>query len=114
MARLGDYGLSKLVTHSRGSLSMGRGTPYYMAPEMLAGRMDPGGASHAVPQPRVQYDELCDVYSFGMIMYEAQELCEPWSRENLIERQKDCGPLILELALDHEARNQIWQNTLPA
>src|SRR5262245_4595231 len=28
VARVGDYGLSKLVTHSRGSLSMGRGTPY--------------------------------------------------------------------------------------
>ena len=27
VARVGDYGLSKLVTHSRGSLSMGRGTP---------------------------------------------------------------------------------------
>ncbi len=31
VARVGDYGLSKLVTQSRGSLSMGRGTPYYMA-----------------------------------------------------------------------------------
>ena len=54
VARLGDYGLSKLVTHSRGSLSMGRGTPYYMAPEMLHGRGD----------------ERSDVYSMGVMLYE--------------------------------------------
>jgi len=54
VARLGDYGLSKLVTHSRGSLSMGRGTPYYMAPEMLQRRGD----------------ERSDVYSMGVMLYE--------------------------------------------
>jgi len=54
VARLGDYGLSKLVTHSRGSLSMGRGTPYYMAPEMLQRRGD----------------VRSDVYSLGVMLYE--------------------------------------------
>ena len=54
VARLGDYGLSKLVTHSRGSLSMGRGTPYYMAPEMLQRRGD----------------ARSDVYSLGVMLYE--------------------------------------------
>ena len=54
VARLGDYGLSKLVTHSRGSLSMGRGTPYYMAPEMLQRRGD----------------HRSDVYSAGVLLYE--------------------------------------------
>ncbi|MEZ6037536.1 MAG: protein kinase [Planctomycetota bacterium] len=54
VARLGDYGLSKLVTHSRGSLSMGRGTPYYMAPEMLQRRGD----------------HRSDVYSLGVVLYE--------------------------------------------
>ena len=54
VARLGDYGLSKLVTHSRGSLSMGRGTPYYMAPEMLERRGD----------------HRSDVYSLGVMLYE--------------------------------------------
>ncbi len=54
VARLGDYGLSKLVTHSRGSLSMGRGTPYYMAPEMLQRRGD----------------HRSDVYSAGVMLYE--------------------------------------------
>ena len=54
VARLGDYGLSKLVTQSRGSLSMGRGTPYYMAPELLQRRGD----------------HRSDVYSLGVMLYE--------------------------------------------
>ena len=54
VARLGDYGLSKLVTHSCGSLSMGRGTPYYMAPEVLHRRGD----------------HRSDVYSLGVMLYE--------------------------------------------
>jgi serine/threonine protein kinase len=54
IARVGDYGLSKLVTESRNSLSFGRGTPYYMAPEMLQ---------------RVG-DIRSDIYSLGVILFE--------------------------------------------
>ncbi|MCA8975061.1 MAG: serine/threonine protein kinase [Planctomycetes bacterium] len=54
VARVGDYGLSKLVTRSRGSLTMGRGTPYYMAPEML----------------RRRGDHRSDIYSLGVMLYE--------------------------------------------
>ncbi len=54
IARVGDYGLSKLVTQSRNSLSFGRGTPYYMAPEMLKRRGD----------------ARSDVYSLGIILFE--------------------------------------------
>ena len=54
IARVGDYGLSKLVTESRNSLSFGRGTPYYMAPEMLKRRGD----------------HRSDVYSLGILLYE--------------------------------------------
>jgi serine/threonine protein kinase len=54
IARVGDYGLSKLVTESRNSLSFGRGTPYYMAPEMLKRRGD----------------SRSDIYSLGVILYE--------------------------------------------
>lgn len=54
IARVGDYGLSKLVCESRMSLSFGRGTPYYMAPEMLQRRGD----------------HRSDLYSLGVILYE--------------------------------------------
>ncbi len=54
VARVGDYGLSKLVTESRHSLSFGRGTPYYMAPEMLKRRGD----------------ARSDIYSLGVILFE--------------------------------------------
>src|SRR5262245_52851488 len=54
VARVGDYGLSKLVTESRNSLSFSRGTPYYMAPEMLQRRGD----------------ARSDIYSLGIILFE--------------------------------------------
>ncbi len=54
VARIGDYGLSKLVAQSRNTLSMGRGTPYYMAPEML----------------QRKGDTRSDVYSLGVILFE--------------------------------------------
>jgi tRNA A-37 threonylcarbamoyl transferase component Bud32 len=54
VARVGDYGLSKLMSESRATLSMGRGTPHYMAPEMLDRRGD----------------ARSDVYSLGVILFE--------------------------------------------
>ncbi|MCC7399262.1 MAG: serine/threonine protein kinase [Planctomycetes bacterium] len=54
VARVGDYGLSKLVSASRNSLSFGRGTPYYMAPEMLQRRGD----------------ARSDIYSLGILLFE--------------------------------------------
>ncbi|MEZ5988219.1 MAG: serine/threonine-protein kinase [Planctomycetota bacterium] len=54
VVRVGDYGLSKLVTESCMSLTFGRGTPYYMAPEMLTRRGD----------------QRSDIYSLGVILFE--------------------------------------------
>ena len=55
IARVGDYGLSKLITETAMSLSTGRGTPYYMAPEML----------------RRKGDHRSDIYSLGIMLFEA-------------------------------------------
>lgn len=54
VARVGDYGLSKMMTDGRQTLSFGRGTPQYMAPEMLRNRAD----------------HRADIYSLGVILYE--------------------------------------------
>lgn len=55
VARVGDYGLSKLLTDGRTTLSYGRGTPQYMAPEMLKNRAD----------------HRADIYSLGVILFES-------------------------------------------
>jgi len=55
IARVGDYGLSKLMTEGRLTLSFGRGTPHYMAPEMMKGRAD----------------HRADIYSLGVLLFEA-------------------------------------------
>src|SRR6185436_6312557 len=55
VARVGDYGLSKMMTDGRLTLSFGRGTPQYMAPEMLKNRAD----------------HRADLYSLGVILYES-------------------------------------------
>jgi serine/threonine protein kinase len=55
IARVGDYGLSKMMTDGRLTLSFGRGTPQYMAPEMLKNRAD----------------HRADLYSLGVILYES-------------------------------------------
>ena len=55
VARVGDYGLSKMVGDGRLTLSFGRGTPQYMAPEMIKNRAD----------------HRADVYSLGVILYES-------------------------------------------
>jgi serine/threonine protein kinase len=54
VARVGDYGLAKLLIDGRQTLSFGRGTPHYMAPEMLKNRAD----------------ERADLYSLGVMLYE--------------------------------------------
>ncbi len=53
-ARVGDYGLAKLLIDGRQTLSFGRGTPQYMAPEMLKNRAD----------------HRADIYSLGVILFE--------------------------------------------
>jgi tRNA A-37 threonylcarbamoyl transferase component Bud32 len=55
VARVGDYGLSKMMTDGRLTLSFGRGTPQYMAPEMIRNRAD----------------HRADLYSLGVILYES-------------------------------------------
>lgn len=54
VARVGDYGLSKMLVEGRMTLSFGRGTPQYMAPEMLKNRAD----------------HRADIYSLGVMLYE--------------------------------------------
>ena len=82
-ARVGDYGLSKLLDGGRMTLSYGRGTPMYMAPEMLKSRAD----------------HRADIYSLGVILYEslAGELpFRPDDIGGLVLRESDEPPVFPE------------------
>ncbi len=79
VARVGDYGLAKLLTEGRQTLSFGRGTPHYMAPEMLKNRAD----------------HRADVYSLGVILYESLTFQLPYEAATgygMIVRDSDDPP----------------------
>jgi eukaryotic-like serine/threonine-protein kinase len=79
IARVGDYGLAKLMTDGRSTLSFGRGTPHYMAPEMLKNRAD----------------HRADIYSLGVILHESIAGALPFDEEpggGFVVREDDDPP----------------------
>ncbi|HEX5661142.1 MAG TPA: serine/threonine-protein kinase [Polyangiales bacterium] len=76
LAKVLDFGISKLDTPPSGGLSLTQtgsalGTPLYMSYEQLAGARD--------------VDARSDIYAFGVIMYEALTGMLPYSAENFAE-----------------------------
>lgn len=79
VARVGDYGLAKLMTEGRQTLSFGRGTPHYMAPEILRSRAD----------------HRADIYSLGVMFYESlagEPPFHPTGPGGLVVREGDEPP----------------------
>jgi serine/threonine protein kinase len=79
VARVGDYGLSKLLTDGRMTLSFGRGTPQYMAPEILRSRAD----------------HRADIYSLGVMLFESLAGSLPYQpsvEAGLVLREEDTPP----------------------
>ncbi|XP_077248562.1 uncharacterized protein LOC143888126 isoform X2 [Tasmannia lanceolata] len=68
--KVGDFGLSKLKNSTFLTAKSGRGTPQWMAPEVL--RNEPS-------------DEKSDVFSFGVILWELMTESIPWSHLNSLE-----------------------------
>jgi len=67
-ARLSDFGLSVLLDSSTQESGMIRGTPHYMSPEQAKGR---------------RLDHRTDLYSLGVVMYEAATGATPFAGPSL-------------------------------
>ena len=61
--KIGDFGLSKLVTYTVQILRTQAGTPLYMAPEMIDG---------------ISYTFAADVFAMGCILFELITFSPPW------------------------------------
>ncbi|XP_027192743.1 uncharacterized protein [Cicer arietinum] len=68
--KVGDFGLSRLKHETYLTTKTGRGTPQWMAPEVL--RNEPS-------------DEKSDVYSFGVILWELATEKIPWDNLNSMQ-----------------------------
>ena len=66
--KIGDFGISRILSNSSELASTSVGTPYYIAPEVCKG------------QP---YNYKADVWSLGCILYELCTLKHPFEGENL-------------------------------
>ena len=66
--KIGDFGISRILSNSSELASTSVGTPYYIAPEVCRG------------QP---YDYKADIWSLGCILYELCTLRHPFEGENL-------------------------------
>jgi len=62
--KVGDFGLSRFKANTFISSKSVAGTPEWMAPEFLRGEPS---------------NEKCDVYSFGVILWELLTMQQPWS-----------------------------------
>ncbi|RAL47427.1 unnamed protein product [Cuscuta campestris] len=68
--KVGDFGLSRLKLETYLTTKTGKGTPQWMAPEVL--RNEPS-------------DEKADVYSFGVILWELATEKIPWDNLNTMQ-----------------------------
>ena len=68
MVKIGDFGISKMMTTRQGGAHTVLGTPYYISPEMCEGKV---------------YDEKSDIWALGCIVYEMACLQKTFEGSNL-------------------------------
>ena len=67
-AKLGDFGVSRLLTHTTEMANTRVGTPYYMSPELCRGEA---------------YSAKSDIWALGCVVYELCELKTPFDAGNI-------------------------------
>ncbi|KAF9598701.1 hypothetical protein IFM89_029951 [Coptis chinensis] len=87
-----DFGLSRLKANTFLSAKSAAGTPEWMAPEVL--RDEPS-------------DEKCDVYSFGVILWELMTLQLPWRNLNQAQVVAAVGFKNKRLEIPHGVNPQV-------
>lgn len=65
--KLGDFGLSRVLTESNNFAVSNVGTPYYMSPEQIE---------------ELEYNEKSDIWSLGCFLYEISALIPPFEASN--------------------------------
>ncbi|XP_023340046.1 serine/threonine-protein kinase Nek8 [Eurytemora carolleeae] len=68
LVKVGDFGISKMLTTKQGGAHTVLGTPYYISPEMCEGKV---------------YDEKSDIWALGCILYEMACLQKTFEGSNL-------------------------------
>jgi NIMA (never in mitosis gene a)-related kinase len=68
MVKLGDFGISKTLTHTSASAQTVIGTPYYLSPEMVESR---------------PYSFKSDVWALGVLLYEMCTFKPPFDAKSL-------------------------------
>ena len=66
--RLGDFGISRLLSSQTSLAASCVGTPYYLSPELVAGH---------------GYDDRADLWSLGVVAYELLALRRPFTGESI-------------------------------
>ena len=61
--KLGDFGIARILEHTKSRALSVIGTPYYFSPEMCKGE---------------EYDEMTDIWSLGILLYEMCQLEYPF------------------------------------
>ena len=76
LVKLSDYGISKKVTDTTMCYTHA-GTSIYMAPEIIK-----GGENEGEKEKNIYYDEKCDLWSIGIMLYQMFFNDDPYKAEN--------------------------------
>ena len=73
IVKLGDFGIARVLSHTRSNAKTVVGTPYYLSPEIIENK---------------PYDFKSDVWSLGVLLYEMCALGPPFNAGSLHQLAK--------------------------